>query len=334
MSEDLSSEVIHVDTPNLPNGPRSPKWRTFLKTHRLSLVKPSHRQLWLVIGGALGGFVLGGVVFRWSRFWTWLTSADWTSLPAVIIGTAIPAFAGVAFAQSFASRSMKTLRKAELEATDEYKRQRAGQEASEKEARRNAWDQIYDACKAFTDRSDDDAFIKSVRDHSKNVHGQDSQVTPQVGAAAWYGMLWGAELRSHLPNLVNELRILVSVHGVEKMRVPLNALEILLPLAKDERSWLPMDPEEIRRAVEESRGEIPICAIGAQSETAIHYLGIIADRQRTVPHDADDVDCFIERQTSSYTPKDGLRSHTSKIDALRDFARVVDLIQQFVDPKY
>lgn len=334
MSEDPRDQVMNDDKPDISEVLDSPKRQTFLLTLRFSQFKLAHRHLWSAIGGVLVGFGLGGIAFRWTWFWTWLTRADWTSLPAVIIGTSIPAIAGVMFAQSLAKRSMKALRKVDLEATHEYQRLEKQREAAEREARRVAWDHVFDACKAFARRRDDDPFILSVTKLTPNLNGGYSSVpVGAAAAAAWDGALWGVELRTHLPYLVKVLHTLVEIYRVEKMRVLLQAVDLLLPLAMDKQHWLPIDIDKVISAVAESQGEIPICVIGAQSETSIYHLGIIAERQRNVPLDADEVDCFIERKTNSYSPKDGFRSHTSKVDALPGFASLVDLIEQFVDPK-
>jgi len=288
-------------------------------------------RVWFGIAGMLIGVVLGGVIARWAEFWRWVRSADWSSLPAVSVGTAIPAIAGVVFAQTLAKRSVRTLREVELDTTEIHNKARAAAARREREARRDAWERLFDACKALQALSPDEAALCDAVIRAAQAHDSvGSRQAHQVGNSFLYlehdatmyvrhGAVWGPQLRRGLPSVVDALGELVDHHQVESMRVPLRTLQKLVNVSSDIERWLPLDSEAIIRAATAKADYRGIVNIGSKSAEAIGDLSQIAHVHRAEPHDATDVDSSVGRLI-------GLQAY--RVSALAVFADLEDLIER------
>ena len=289
---------------------------------------------WFVSAGVVVGFVAGGVALRWTELWDWLRGSDWTSLPAVIVGTTIPAIAGVMFAQTIAKRSVRTLRQVELETTEAHESSVAERTAVERETRRAAWDRLYDACTAVRPHDRQPDLLTAVREEAKRIdeagaaaakaNGEKyTRIGPNAAEVALLGAVCGVELREHLPSLIDSTRSLLDVHRVELLRVPLDALMLLSEVANDTTRWLPLDAHAVISTVQvQPDRTLPIVNIATDSIAAIKDLKSVAGRQRIAPHDADDVNTSVTRQ------KGWAEESTSWEESmLTVFARLADLIE-------
>lgn len=95
------------------------------------------RVVWLVLA-----FAGGVAAARVPALWRQVTRLDGTAIVSTLIGTAIPAAAGYAFAKASALSSTKALARAQLEANDEYTAQAAADRQRIDRQRQDQWAQL------------------------------------------------------------------------------------------------------------------------------------------------------------------------------------------------
>ena len=94
------------------------------------------------VGVAVGVFV-GAVLARWGVFFDWVRDTfDWQSLPATVIGTTVPAAAGVLYAQRLTERSAATMYRTQLQIEEERSRDADEREAGSRALRRELWAEL------------------------------------------------------------------------------------------------------------------------------------------------------------------------------------------------
>jgi len=263
------------------------------------------------------------------------TDWDWSSLPAVFIGTAIPAAAGFVFANRLSGKNTKFLRKAQLEADDDHRSAQAAQEFDERESRRERWDEILDAVRPLMD---DVAVPNEVglelmetatqifREELSGRISEDglrssTEVQLTMGGdiddlVAYFRtrLIFPLRVRSGLPRLLTAVSEQV-VHGhLYELAIVRAALAGLIEILAGDEHWA---PDDATLALEHFRRVGPMAselndAIGTY-DRALSLLRIIADRERSAYTDAS-FDPWVDR----------LFEGSIRLNMVQEFARAHD----------
>lgn len=296
------------------------------------------RDAGLVVGGALGAAPSRG--FR--SFFDWISGADWTSMPATVAGTTIPAVDGFIFARSLAENSVRSLKNIELDEELRHARGLEAQAATEAVERARAWDRLHDACKAVDADAQSGEFqplVAEVRavvkaDHEAAIAQAEAAGLPKPkrdddygGALASSRVVFPIVFGRRLPAVVAALSQLVEIHGVQRLYMACEEVDRVLQITSDPRHWLPQDVEAIRRAHHARRpGTDALGSVTYVTDSTVRYLAHLADRYRVVPHDAVDVDTRIERQTYGRAG-----ASTEVIDVLATVRVLADSIDRYLE---
>jgi hypothetical protein len=290
-------------------------------------------------------------------------SADWSQLPAIVIGSTIPATAGFLLARALATNSVKTLKRAELAELELHERQRFRISLAEREERRLAWDRLFDAVRPldvpFTDgvvfalkARLEELSRAAAKGESADELLDGSNVSPSRVASRAAGIAadlvdWPRHLTGHVDDVVECLRVLVEDHDVDLMRVPLRATRQLSLLVAGEPTWGPTSEVELLTVAKERPAEADsylnggleprtrvLREISRTSQAALRGLSDVADRQRVSPHDREEVDTHVQASPSSRyvfrSRGEGRIEAASRppLDIVGGFARLQDLLER------
>jgi hypothetical protein len=298
--------------------------------------RPTLREVCLVAVGAAAGAICArsGTLVDWVR-----DSADWSTVPATVVGTSIPAAAGFAFARTLAGNSVRSLKRIELEEIrrdETHERARAIDEAEE---RANCWQRVMRAAEQVhppMHTAIPMPIASRVTEIARQWHsaavdewreqGQGGP-KPKPSPAAELAMVLietPDRVRAHGPELVRCLTELVDRFGVHSMHVPLRATKALVGMAQNSSLWPDSDPARFFDAVMTDLTEFNARWAAAEetsrySMTAIRQLSALANEYRARPHAADDVDPSIEWS-------DYFNRAPSLVEVPRSFAKLEDLI--------
>ena len=272
------------------------------------------RARWTQILSAIVGIAVGGAVFRSDDVWAWLSGADWTQLPASIVGATVPAVAGFAFARALATNSVRTLKRAELEEVAKHELEQDDAAMRDRVDRQAAWDRLYEVSRPLVESPNRYVFVSAVRDRAREVReaakvaGQPTVELLGLDSAAeelaFRAVEFGEVMRSNLSEVVAVVDALVNVHRVETLRLPSRALHHLQSLAEDRPRWSPRDVDmlvataEARVRSDRPGGRHELSFVEAASNTgytAILQLRRLAHVLRQAPpmaHEVENLDTY------------------------------------------
>jgi hypothetical protein len=291
-------------------------------------VRSSHAMTGVFAGLA------GAAVARSDPLFHWFQRADWSQLPATIIGTAIPAAGGFFFASAIAEKSVRRLKDTELEAQHAFDSKQHGQAVARGVARVAEWDDLRDRCRdlRLPEYHNDSTFGGQLRARLT----EEWDAATKAGAAAlpgsrnfydldrfaFFNAEWGQRMRDHLEPVIASARRLVVEHGVYQLHIVVEVLEQLQCLASDITMWIPLDEQLVIAAYEADREHQPsgtaVWAASYKSNEAIRDLELLADAFRGKPHDAEEVDTTVMR---------GRGSQSYEVDVAQTFRNLEDLIE-------
>lgn len=257
------------------------------------------------------GAALGATAARIGPIFDWIRSADWSSLPATIVGTSVPAAAGFFFARSLARNSVRTLERDRLDETHLHEERLRAEALDAAERRAACWQRVLVATQrvspprfteATTPLADRVTMLVTDRLQAEltawTAAGESGpkpkRSAPTMAASSLLDV--PNRLRSDGPDLVRCLDELVETFGVHAMHVPLRATRKLVQLAADVGRWPPVDPAAFLDAM--GGPERPyldqLMEVTDQAWRAFQQLALLANEYRARPHAADDVDPIVD----------------------------------------
>lgn len=290
---------------------------------------------WLQVAFGLAiGLVVGAMSVRTDLTREWIRTADWSQLPSTIVGTGIPAIAGVIFATALARNSAKGLKSVELAAIEEHEQAQDERYARERALRREGWDQLHEAAVVLLpDRSSCFEFSALARAAGRRWWEENGRVAAavvdqEVERLARDRVEWGERLRTHLPDVQVALDGLYLTHGVEVLEVVRRAVGSLAGFGADSRNWWDRDVNALIAAAALKKAKAQVepfdtdrikCdLISERSQLLIQLLAAMSDLQRRAPHEAADVDVEVDLT--------GWR-RSNPFDILQESNRLIDLIE-------
>lgn len=300
----------------------------------------SRHPRWHVVVGAVGGLVVGIALARVGAVWRSIAAADWSILPATVVGTLVPAAAGLMFAQRVARQSARDVKRAELETQEEYDDIRRTQDLAEARDRRVGWDLLYQACVGLREHIvDSTSTDQAIRAHiaeltSAPTHETASEARANQGRlqerARTIVLLSDCEnrLRAGLRPVQDALHRLVHSHGVEALHVAEEAFALVHRLLAQPQRWCVLTaPEEIAKcaASSEWQEDETMTSLARAVNAAVEDLARLASRQRVAPVETEQIDTQLEEGTMWWRFKaDAPPPPPRYYDALGTFARLHD----------
>lgn len=285
------------------------------------------RRNWLV-PAAFGGlaFMAGAALTRVGPVYRAIQRLDWTTVFESVAGAGIPlAFTGtvgVLIGRRLSKNAALDLQESLEDLNERRERSRADLRAADRHARRDAWENLHTACQlmlkpglwdrgSYAHEVGQAAIRQFVAESAAGVpkRAPEHQVDARAATiCAWYDCEWGERLKAHLPSLKQRLLALRDEHQVEDLHVVIATLEVVGDFVTS-TSWSGRDTEKF---VDETRGGREGLswsrAMLQLTGDCIDVLTKIADRQRRAPHEADDFDVELQRQSGDRTYTSNLLS--------------------------
>ena len=263
---------------------------------------------------AIGGlaFLAGATATHLGPVSRAIQRLDWTTVLESVVGAGIPlavtAAVGVLIGRRMSKNAALDLHDAVEDLNDEREQKRSVARANERHARMMAWDRVHAVCElllvpGMSDRGSyaydvgQVAMQRSMEERAAGVKKRADSVDSQLACSrAWYQCEWGERLKAHIFELHESVALLRAKHDVEAMYVVETAIEALQHFA-DSNDWRSRDTESF---VEASRDRQLITVswddgLSNESHDCVGVLATVARRQRTAPHEADELDVQVRR---------------------------------------
>ncbi len=257
--------------------------------------------------GAAVGVVLGVAVAERGRFVDWLLDleANWSDLPAIIVGTAIPAVAVLVFAGRLAERDTERLTQAQTRARIGVEREDEEARRAQSETRRQQWSHLRTSARQLEDALGQRPITDEARTRYELSWGpkkpQNYIFVEGMSRIEEVAQLHGDKrtaFREHLPGLTTVLNAQVDKGQIDGLRVIAEAFTGYLQIVRTEQFWLsdPGNPGdevpglEIASHVAVWSHGHPMAAIAELTKLAtisVRYLATIAKREAASPADID-----------------------------------------------
>ena len=265
--------------------------------------------------GVAVGLAVGFGVAQSDAFVDWIRAADWSALPATVIGTAIPGVAGFMFARAIAESSVRRIKSTELDAEREHQGRVDEEARLEALSIARSWAQLYDATRAVVPSAElrrplgpvaeagyrEERAAWEVAKEQAKVMGIKAPTlrARDVEEMAHTRLEWPIVARRHLPAVLDALDVLVVEHRVIALQPIRDTFGLIGQLVERGDLWLPPDSTatEIRAMIhDESLRPKPLisASFAGRTEHAFRRVLTLAQFHRSHPHDADEATVFID----------------------------------------
>lgn len=201
--------------------------------------------------GLGAGLLVGIVVAERGRFVDWALDlqVNWDDLPAIIIGTSIPALAGVLLASRIAERDTARLTAAQVRASAAANRELIDAERLIAEQRRDTWTEIARASRAFGTASKARGAERRQAEEQRR-----EQLRAQTGRRNLQpGQERDVEEHASIVQIAADARAAMTQHGdqlrelvqrqieggrVDDLNALLDYLDLMIAFAREDDNWL------------------------------------------------------------------------------------------------